>query len=225
MLGGLTGSPTLIFKMIGEDSKDTASSLEWMKDTIGIEFGDQFPIFKINHRIAWGPERKYFLLEQFNQYVEAFADLPFESIGEHGIQSERQRKILCEIALNYLRVKWSGRLDINDISQEEIDTLEAIVEHNPYFAAPKQMLGQISEITGHLERALQLFSDCIQISLNCGDAELHKAGCLMKAGVLEKVDRIEEALKEYMELSKAYPEDREIINKISSLQEYGVSSS
>ena len=218
VIGGLTGAPTLIFKMVTEDRGDSASTPEWMKYTIGIESGDQFPIFKINHRIAWGLDQKEFLLEQFNQYFEAFVNLSFESIDDHGIQSERQRKVICELAWNYVAEQES--LNINNISKEEVDTLEAIIENNPYFAEPKYMLGLIAEITGHLDVALQLFNDCIQISQISGDKELYRDSSLIKTGVLEKSGKVEEALRECLELNEAYPNDREVVEKVSSLRKY-----
>ena len=220
-LGPLMGVPTIVFKYVSEDA---AASPVWLQNVHGIEFGDQFPMCKINYRVAWGPERKEFLLDQFNQFVNDFPDLYCESIHEHGIQSERQRQILCEVAWNYLGDYLFGAeravINIDNISQEDIDTLEAIIKNSPDWAAPRCMLGQIAEGTGHLDTALQLFSDCIQLSQNPGDEELYKDVRLMKAGVFEKTGRMGDALKEYLELGQAYPEDNEISRKVASLQEY-----
>ena len=98
--------------------------------------------------------------------------------------------------------------------------MEAIIKNSPDWAAPRYMLGQIAEGTGHLDTALQLFSDCIQLSQNPEDEELYKDVRLMKAGVFEKTGRMGDALKEYLELGQAYPEDNEISRKVASLQEY-----
>ncbi len=111
-------------------------------------------------------------------------------------------------------------INIDNISQEDIDTLAAIIKNSPDWAAPRYMLGQIAEGTGHLDTALQLFSDCIQLSQNPEDEELYKDVRLMKAGVFEKTGRMGDALKEYLELGQAYPEDNEISRKVASLQEY-----
>ena len=215
-LGSLTGSPTLILKMASEDP---ASKPGWLKYILGIEFGDQFPMLKMNYRIAWGPEQKDFLLDQFNSYIDDFAELPSEAVVEHGIQSDRQRKILCDNVWIYIR----GRRMVfhaNHIAQEDVDSLESLVKHNPHFCEPKQLLGEIAVYAGHFDLALQLFNDCVQMSQHSGDEEMYKASRLMRIEVLAESGNMEEALKEGVELSNAYPEDNEIINKVSSLRGY-----
>ena len=227
-LGSLMGVPTIVFKYASED---TAATPIWLKNVQGIEFGDQFPICKINYRVAWGPERKEFLLDQFNKFVNDFPDLYFEPIPEHGIQSERQRQILCQVAWSYLcerlAVAGDGVIMIDNVLQEDIDTLEAIIKNSPDWAEPRYMLGQFAESTGHFDIALQLLNDCIQISQNSGEEklneELYKDVRLMRAGIFEKTGRMRDALEVYLELGRVYPEDNEISRKVASLQEYDLS--
>ena len=125
----------------------------------------------------------------------------------------------CQVAFEYIKVKSSLQLE-----QEDIDTLKAIVSLMPNFVDPKYMLGIIAGKHGEFNTAIQLFDECLDLVgsefYTCSDAksDFYKAFRQSKAEVFEKANRFDDALHEYIGISKKYPDDKQVFAKISSLK-------
>jgi len=179
----------------------------------------QYAMWKKNQRIVWQPDTADVLEKAFNTYVEEFPEKPALPAEEHGFQSDHHKQLSCQVAFEYVKVK-----SFVQLQQEDIDTLKAIVSLMPNFVDPKYMLGIIAGKYGKFNTAIQLFDDCINLIgtkfHTCSDtgSDFHKTFCQSKAEALEKANRFDDALNEYIEINKRYPNDNHILEKISSLK-------
>ena len=175
-------------------------------------------MWKKNQRIVWQPDTADVLEKAFNTYVEEFPEKPALPAEEHGFQSDHHKQLSCQVAFEYVKVK-----SFVQLQQEDIDTLKAIVNLMPYFIKPKHMLAAIAEKIGDFNTSIQLFDDCINLIGNvCSDSsktDLYKKFRQSKAEVLEQANRFDDALYEYVEISKRYPDDNYFLEKISSLKQ------
>ena len=77
---------------------------------------------------------------------------------------------------------------------------------------------------GEFNTAIQLFDECLDLVgsefYTCSDAksDFYKAFRQSKAEVFEKANRFDDALHEYIGISKKYPDDKQVFAKISSLK-------
>ena len=163
-------------------------------------------------------ERLY-IGEHTNRYVDEFPEKAVLSVEEHGFQSNYHKWLSCQVAFEYIKVKSSLQLE-----QEDIDTLKAIVSLMPNFVDPKYMLGIIAGKYGEFNAAIQLFDECLDLVgsefFTCSDtkSDFYKAFRQSKAEVFEKANRFDDALHEYIGISKKYPDDKQVFAKISSLK-------
>ena len=104
------------------------------------------------------------------------------------------------------------------VEQEHIDTIKAIIRLDPEYAMPRYLLGLVAAQIDDFDNALQLFDDCIILSNNERNPNFDKECYNLKAGIFEKLDKPEQALQEYLELNKRYPEDTNIAGRISVLK-------
>ena len=140
-----------------------------------------------NQILVWQDDTAKVLEGEFNKFVSTFEQNDFLSRTEHGFQSTRHQQISCESAIKYigdqLHFKYvedqlcsqggSSQVRqplnnppgiINEISQEDIDTLQAIIklESNFIQVKPRFILGLIAQKLGRYDMAVELFNDCIQ---------------------------------------------------------------
>ena len=221
-----SGSPLLMF---GPINTDVASTEEWYRDKFSLEpeEGNQYPMYKVNQCIAWGPETVGNLERGFNRFINDFPEIAKQPLKEHGIQSDRQRQLMCEAALRHIVL----RMDIiQGFTQEGIDTLEAMIRIDNKFIGAKHLLGMIASSIGQHAAAIKLFDSCIELSNKgyhrkiIGKVRFQSGGSntteyhLLKAETLEKTNNLELALQEYLKIRETNPEDPEISQKILILQ-------
>ena len=179
----------------------------------------QYAMWQKNQCIVWQPDTSDVLREVFNRYVEEFPEKAVLSVEGHGFQSNYHKWLSCQVAFEYIKVKSSLQLE-----QEDIDTLKAIVSLMPDFVDPKYMLGMIASKRRAFNEAIQLFDNCLDLINGefhtCSDpkSDFYKVFRQSKAEVLEKANRFDNALHEYIEISKRYPDDKQVFSKIASLK-------
>ena len=118
-------------------------------------------MYKVNQCIAWGPETVGNLERGFNRFINDFPEIAKQPLKEHGIQSDRQRQLMCEAALRHIVL----RMDIiQGFTQEGIDTLEAMIRIDNKFIGAKHLLGMIASSIGQHAAAIKLFDSCIELS-------------------------------------------------------------
>jgi len=208
-----TGASSLVFNQI---SRQVTSSLPWFRSILGVDFGDQLPMTSKRHVLVWGTQTKELIKSEFDKFTAEFSDnILGQANGRvtHGIQSIRQQRLLCESALNYISEKMSVLVE-----QEHIDTIKAIIRLDPDYALPRYLLGLVAAQIGDFDDALQLLDDCIILSNNGRNPDFDRACRSLKAEVFEKLDNSGQALQEYLELNKKYPENTEILDRISVLK-------
>ncbi|HIA66717.1 TPA: hypothetical protein EYN98_11785 [Candidatus Poribacteria bacterium] len=239
-----SNSPLLMTQPVETDG---ASTIAWFNEVQAIDPNEhnQHAMWKKNQRLIWqrdkgevvedifkhnqpiaseGNQRTWqgntteIIADAFEQYVEEFPKKTALPVEEHGFQSNHHTELACRVGLEYVIVK-----SFVQLQQEDIDTLKAIVNLMPYFIKPKHMLAAIAEKIGDFNTSIQLFDDCINLIGNvCSDSsktDLYKKFRQSKAEVLEQANRFDDALYEYVEISKRYPDDNYFLEKISSLEQ------
>jgi len=208
-----TSASALVFNQI---NRQVTSSLPWFRSILGVDFGDQLPMTQNNHVLVWGTQTKELIKGEFDKFTSEYSKrFPDQTNGlaKHGIQSTRQKHLLCESVLNDISEKMSVWVE-----QEHIDTIKAIIRLDPDYAMPRYLLGLVAAQIDDFDNALQLFDDCIILSNNERNPNFDKECYNLKAGIFEKLDKPEQALQEYLELNKKYPEDTNIAGRISVLK-------
>ena len=163
-------SPFLAFKPITEDAISTTSEywLQW----VGLEVGDQYPFAQRDQIIVWDDDVIECLEEGFYRFVLELEQDESLTKKEHGFRSYRQQYICYQTALNYVKEKlhspnWSPYADpqiVNNPVQEDIDTLEAII--NVFPIDVRFILGLIFQKVGKSELAIEFFNYCIKHTKN-----------------------------------------------------------
>ena len=80
-------------------------------------------------------------------------------------------------------------------------------------------MGLVAAQIGDFDNALQLLDDCIILSNNGRTPDFDRECRSLKAEVFEKLDNPGQALQEYLELNKKYPENTGILDRIAVLKE------
>ncbi|MBB14302.1 hypothetical protein CMK22_03470 [Candidatus Poribacteria bacterium] len=221
-----SGSPILMF---GPVNTDVASTKKWRQkmDSLEPDEHNQYAMFKVNQRIAWGLETAENIEEEFSRFVSDFPESPIQRLEEHGIQSKRQSQLMCEAALEYTVEK----IRFHQVIQEDIDTLRAIIKLDEKFIGAKHLLGMIASNMGQYETAVQLFDNCIELSNGgcrreiIGRVRFQSDGSntieyhLLKAEVLERADNLEMALQEYLKIREIDRENYGVLEKVLELDE------
>ena len=208
-----TGASSLVFNQI---NRQVTSSLPWFRSILGVDFGDQLPMTSKNHVLVWGTQTKELIKSEFDKFSAEFPESLLGQTGglvKHDTQSIRQQHLLCESVLNYISEKMSVLVE-----QEHIDTIKEIIRLDPDYAMPRYLLGLVAAQIDDFDNALQLFNDCIVLSNNERNPDFDKECHYLRAEIFEKLDKSEQVLQEYLELSKKYPEDAEISGRLSILQ-------
>ena len=215
--------------MFGPVNTDVASTKKWWQKIESLEPDEhnQYAMFKVNQRIAWGQETVENIEEKFNKFINDFSEIPKQPLEEHGIQSKRHSQLMCEAALEYTAEK----INFHQVIQEDIDTLEAIIKLDEKFIGAKHLLGMIASNMGQYETAVQLFDNCIELSNGgyrreiIGRVQFQSDGSnpieyrLLKAEALEKANNLEMALQEYLKIREMDRENCEMSEKVLELDE------
>ena len=208
-----TGASSLVFNQMNEQ---VTSSLPWFRSILGVDFGNQLPMTLKNHVLVWGTQTKELIKSEFDKFTAEFPESPLgqvDGLVKHGTQSIRQQRLLCESVLNYISEKMSVLVE-----QEHIDTIKEIIRLDPDYAMPRYLLGLVAARIDDFDNALQLFDDCIVLSNDERNPNFDKECHYLRAEIFEKLDKSEQVLQEYLELSKKYPEDVGISGRLSILQ-------
>jgi len=154
-----SSSPIIMYGPVNIDP--AATETWWQKmESLEPEEGNQYPMLKVNQRIAWGPETAENIEQEFRKFTSDFPGIPKQPLKEHGIQSGRQRQLTCEAALEYTAEK----INFHQVMQEDLDTLEAILRLDDKFIGARHLLGMIASDIGQYDTAIKLFDDCIELS-------------------------------------------------------------
>ena len=216
-----SNSPFLATYQFHTGELDPAASERWFRGVGAIDpnEGHQHAMWKKNQYIAWQLDTVDILEETFKKYTDEFPEKSVLPVEEHGFQSTLHKKLACQVAFEYVQEK-----SIIQVEQEDIDTLKAIVNLMPNFIDPRYMLAMIGGQVGEFNTAIQLFDDCINLLETefcvCSDSseiDLYKTFCQSKAETLEKANRVDEALYEYVKINERYPNDNHVLERISSL--------
>jgi len=234
-----SNSPLLMFRPLG---KDIAATADWYRVFYGMEPDDhhQHAMYKLNQRLAWGADKAGYVQREFNRYIGDFPEFPHPPVKEHGIQSDTHRNLLCLAALLYVLLQMNCQVmpefemmsalqgynilsppGISSIEQEDIDTIKAIINLLPNDIRPRHILGVIAHHIGDFDIAAQSFDDCSKLANEDSSlpARVNKELRLLKALMFEKGDEIQKSLCEYIELDRSFPNDPEILKKISMLSD------
>lgn len=207
------GAPMLMF---GPVNTDIASTKKWRRkmDSLEPDQRNQYAMFKVNQRIAWGAETAGNIEGEFNKFINDFSEIPKQPLKEHGIQSKRHSQLMCEAALDYTAEK----IKFHQIVQEDIDTLEAIIKLDERCIGAPHLLGMVASNMGQHETAVQLFNNCIELS-NGRHGSNPMGYRLLKAEALEKANNLEMALQEYLKIREVDWKNCRIAEKVLELNE------
>ena len=234
-----SNSPLLMFRPVG---KDVASTPDWYRTFYGMDpdHHHQHAMYKLNQRLAWGADKADYIQQEFNRYIGDFPEFPHPPVKKHGIQSDTHRDLLCVAALLYVLTQMNcqriplGEMvsalqhysispppEIPSIEQEDIDTIKAIIGLMPNDIRSRHILGVIAHHIGDFDIAAQSFDDCSKLAdENDGfPAEVRREFRLLKALMLEKGEKIQKSLCEYIEIDRRFPNDPEVLKRISVLSD------